>query len=70
MSPADNAAQPTERQSTEVPAGSIERVTFHNAGNGFCVLRIKARGHRHLVTVAGTPLRSAPVNGSPSAASG
>ena len=44
----DNAAQPTE-----VLAGSIERVTFHNADNGFCVLRIKARGHRDLVTVVG-----------------
>ncbi|QPN56539.1 ATP-dependent RecD-like DNA helicase [Synechococcus sp. CBW1107] len=44
----DNAAQPTE-----VLAGSIERVTFHNAENGFCVLRIKARGHRDLVTVVG-----------------
>jgi exodeoxyribonuclease V alpha subunit len=40
-------------QSTEVLAGSIERVTFHNAENGFCVLRIKARGHRDLVTVVG-----------------
>jgi len=49
----DNAAQPTEMQSTEVLAGSIERVTFHNADNGFCVLRIKARGHRDLVTVVG-----------------
>jgi exodeoxyribonuclease V alpha subunit len=36
-----------------VLAGSIERVTFHNASNGFCVLRIKARGHRDLVTVVG-----------------
>lgn len=50
--------QPTGRQSTaaqptEVLAGSIERVTFHNAENGFCVLRIKARGHRDLVTVVG-----------------
>jgi len=40
-------------QPTEVLAGSIERVTFHNAENGFCVLRIKARGHRELVTVVG-----------------
>jgi exodeoxyribonuclease V alpha subunit len=39
--------------STEVLAGSIERVTFHNAANGFCVVRIKARGHRDLVTVVG-----------------
>jgi len=30
-----------------------QRVTFHNAENGFCVLRAKARGHRDLVTVVG-----------------
>ena len=34
-------------------AGLVERVTFHNAENGFCVLRAKARGHRDLVTIAG-----------------
>ncbi|MFC0202025.1 SF1B family DNA helicase RecD2 [Paracoccus rhizosphaerae] len=38
---------------TEVLAGLVERVTFHNAENGFCVLRVKARGHRDLVTVVG-----------------
>ena len=43
----------TTAQPTEVLAGSIERVTFHNGENGFCVLRIKARGHRDLVTVVG-----------------
>ncbi|MEO6380859.1 MAG: ATP-dependent RecD-like DNA helicase [Nitrobacter sp.] len=32
-------------------AGLVERVTFHNSDNGFCVLRTKARGHRDLVTV-------------------
>jgi exodeoxyribonuclease V alpha subunit len=37
----------------EVLAGLVERVTFHNAENGFCVLRIKARGHRDLVTTVG-----------------
>jgi exodeoxyribonuclease V alpha subunit len=47
------SAQPTTAQPTEVLAGSIERVTFHNADSGFCVLRIKARGHRELVTVVG-----------------
>ena len=25
-------------------AGLVERVTFHNEENGFCVLRLKARG--------------------------
>lgn len=28
-------------------------MTFHNEDNGFCVLRVKARGHRDLVTVVG-----------------
>jgi len=49
----DTTAQPTEVQYNEVLAGSIERVTFHSAESGFCVLRIKARGHRDLVTVVG-----------------
>ena len=35
----------------EVLAGMVERVTYHNAENGFCVVRVKARGHRELVTV-------------------
>ena len=34
----------------EVLAGLVERVTFHNPENGFCVLRVKARGQRDLVT--------------------
>ena len=34
--------------------GLVERVTFHNDESGFCVLRIKAKGHRDLVTVIGT----------------
>ena len=34
-------------------SGLVERVTFHNAENGFCVLRVKARGHRDLQTVVG-----------------
>jgi exodeoxyribonuclease V alpha subunit len=42
-----------ESSSQEVLAGLVERVTFHNAENGFCVLRAKARGHRDLVTVVG-----------------
>ena len=37
----------------EVLAGLVERVTFHNPENGFCVLRTKARGHRDLVTIVG-----------------
>ena len=41
---------PPER---EVLAGAVERVTFHGEDSGFCVLRVKARGHRELVTVVG-----------------
>jgi hypothetical protein len=38
---------------TEALAGLAERVTFHNEENGFCVLRVKARGQRDLITVLG-----------------
>jgi exodeoxyribonuclease V alpha subunit len=43
----------SEPSTQEVLAGLVERVTFHNGENGFCVLRAKARGHRDLVTVVG-----------------
>ena len=42
-----------QASSQEVLAGLVERVTFHNEENGFCVLRTRARGHRDLVTVIG-----------------
>ena len=35
-------------------SGLVERVTFHSQESGFCVLRVKVRGHRDLVTVLGT----------------
>ena len=38
---------------TEVLGGRVERVTFHNEENGFCGLRVKARGQRDLITVRG-----------------
>src|SRR5256885_6642968 len=41
------------RAASEVLAGLVERVTFHNEENGFCVLRVKARGERELITVLG-----------------
>ncbi|MCJ2107566.1 ATP-dependent RecD-like DNA helicase [Methylobacterium sp. E-041] len=37
----------------ETLAGTIERVTFHNAETGFCVLKVQARGKRDLVPVIG-----------------
>jgi exodeoxyribonuclease V alpha subunit len=35
-------------------SGLVERVTFHSPETGFCVLRVKVRGHRELVTVLGS----------------
>ncbi len=45
--------QPPQSATQEVLAGYIERVTYHNTENGFCVLRAKARGHRDVVTLVG-----------------
>jgi exodeoxyribonuclease V alpha subunit len=42
--------KPSDR---ELLAGLVERVTYQNAENGFCVIRVKARGHRELITVVG-----------------
>src|SRR5215212_10910421 len=47
--------QPTSKTAAplEALAGTVERVTYHNAENGFCVLKVQARGKRDLVTVVG-----------------
>ncbi|MCP4695320.1 MAG: ATP-dependent RecD-like DNA helicase [Gammaproteobacteria bacterium] len=34
--------------------GSVERVTFHSPDSGFCVLRVKVKGQRDLMTVTGS----------------
>ena len=39
--------------SLEQLSGLVERVTFHNADRGFCVLRLKVRGERDLITLVG-----------------
>ena len=46
----------TGRQDASVERlqGAVERVTFHSEESGFCVLRVKVRGQRDLVTVVGT----------------
>jgi exodeoxyribonuclease V alpha subunit len=44
---------PTATIAQEVLAGLVERVTYHNAENGFCVLRLRVRGHDDLVTLVG-----------------
>lgn len=50
-----SSAQPAPTP-LETLAGTVERVTFHNADTGFAVIRVKARGRRDLVTVVGHPL--------------
>ena len=47
----------------DVLAGIVERVTFHNAENGFCVIRVKARGSATLSRWWGIPRRFRRVNG-------
>jgi hypothetical protein len=47
--------QPAGEAKERAPlSGLVERVTFHNAESGFCVLRVKMRGQRDLVTVLGS----------------
>jgi exodeoxyribonuclease V alpha subunit len=46
-------AQNDARTPLEALAGTVERVTFHNAESGFAVLKVQARGKRDLVTVVG-----------------
>ena len=44
-------ARTSAASSTEALGGLVDRVTFHNSENGFCVLRVKARGQRDLITL-------------------
>jgi exodeoxyribonuclease V alpha subunit len=44
---------PNDANMREPLAGLVERVTFHNPDNGFCVLRVKVKGHHELVTLLG-----------------
>ena len=37
----------------ETLSGVIERITFHNLDNGYCVLKVQAKGHREPVVVVG-----------------
>ena len=45
--------EPPSRHSESL-SGLIERVTFHNEENGWAVLKVKAKGHRDLVTLVGS----------------
>ncbi len=46
--------QPPAATPLENLSGLIERVTFHNEENGWAVMKIKAKGHRDLVSVVGS----------------
>ncbi|OGI01503.1 MAG: recombinase RecD [Candidatus Melainabacteria bacterium GWF2_37_15] len=41
------------QQEMEKLAGLIERVTFHSEESGFCVLKVKVKGHKDFVNVVG-----------------
>src|SRR6516162_6161336 len=49
-----SATIPARKPATEEISGLIERVTFHNSENGFCVLRVKTPRHREEITVIGS----------------
>ena len=49
----DGTSSASTAPPAEVLSGLVERVTFHNAETGFCVLRVKVRGQRDLATVVG-----------------
>lgn len=43
----------TPRPALDQLSGLVERVTFHNSDNGFCVLRLQVQGERDLITLIG-----------------
>ena len=50
FAPSSHSAQ---RNGSEQLSGPIDRVTFHSAENGYCVLQVKVPGQRNPVTVVG-----------------
>ena len=51
--PSAPSTTPTTTPKLDVLQGLVERVTFYNEQNGFCVLRVEVRGFRDLETVVG-----------------
>ncbi len=41
------------QNNNEYLSGIVERITYHNPTNGFCVLRIKVKNYKDLVTITG-----------------
>jgi len=48
------------RPPVEYLSGSVERVTFHSEESGFCVLKVKVKGQRDLITVVGSSAAVSP----------
>jgi exodeoxyribonuclease V alpha subunit len=53
MSAQNTPAASDRANHTDRVAGLVERVTYHNSDNGFCVLRLRVKGERELVTLVG-----------------
>ncbi len=48
-----NSSDKKLHQPLDQLSGLVERVTYHNAENGYCVLRLKVKGERELMTLIG-----------------
>jgi exodeoxyribonuclease V alpha subunit len=46
--------QSVSKRRVEILSGLVERITYFNEENGFCVLRVKAKARASLVTVVGS----------------
>lgn len=53
MNNSNNSNNANNLNNQEYLSGSIERVTYHSEETGFCVLKVKVRGKRDLMTVVG-----------------
>jgi len=51
---ASQHSNPTPGGPEDAISGLVERVTFHNPENGFCVLKVQVENHRELICVLGT----------------
>jgi exodeoxyribonuclease V alpha subunit len=56
----EKPTRPRNEDASEPLEGSVERITFHSEESGFCVIRVKVRGQRDLVTVIGSAATIAP----------
>lgn len=54
-----NSVNPSN-SATETISGVIERVTFHSEESGFCVLKVKTKEQRDLVTIVGSSMTVTP----------